>query len=106
MVLEPIMRVEVSVPSEFQGDVISQVSRRNGVLQSTNEVDNYFVANAEVPLNDMFGFATELRTLTQGKGEYSMEYSRYSPTRGDVQRELMANYQQLLEQEAKMSKKN
>lgn len=106
MLLEPIMRVEVSVPSEYQGDIISQISRRNGVLQSTDDIDNYFTANAEVPLNDMFGFATELRTLTQGKGEYSMEYSRYAPTRGDVQKELINNYQQLLEQEAKMSKKN
>lgn len=106
MIIEPIMHVEVSVPSEYQGEVISHISKRNGILQSTNEIDNYFVANAEVPLNDMFGFATELRTLTQGKGEYSMEYSRYTQTRSDVQKDLIAKHQQQLEQETKMSKKN
>lgn len=115
MVLEPIMHVEVSAPTEYQGELIGLITRRNGLLQSTNEVDNYFIANSEVPLNDMFGFATELRTLTQGKGEYTMEYSRYSPTRNAVQQDLMDKYQQELnektttqqkQQSNKMSKKN
>lgn len=109
IILEPVMTVEVSVPSEFQGEIIGQIARRNGLLQSTNEIDNYFIANAEVPLNDMFGFATELRTLTQGKGEYTMEYSRYSPSRMDLQKELMQKYQQSLAEAAaasKASKKN
>lgn len=105
------MHVEVSAPAEYQGELIGLITRRNGLLQSTNEVDNYFIANSEVPLNDMFGFATELRTLTQGKGEYTMEYSRYSPTRNDVQQNLMEKYQQELaekssQQTNKMSKKN
>ncbi|KAH9426329.1 elongation factor EF-G [Dermatophagoides pteronyssinus] len=111
MVLEPIMHVEVSAPAEYQGELIGLITRRNGLLQSTNEMDNYFIANSEVPLNDMFGFATELRTLTQGKGEYTMEYSRYSPARNDVQQNLMDKYQQELneqqqQQTNKMSKKN
>ncbi|KAH9390225.1 elongation factor EF-G [Tyrophagus putrescentiae] len=111
MILEPIMHVEVSAPAEYQGDLIGLMTRRNGLLQATNEIDSYFVANAEIPLNDMFGFATELRTLTQGKGEYTMEYSRYSPTRGDVQKGLLDAYQQQLAAEAaatasKASKKN
>lgn len=108
MILEPIMHVEVSAPSEYQGDIIGQITRRNGLLQSTNEIDNYFIANSEIPLNDMFGFATELRSLTQGKGEYTMEYSRYSPSRGEVQRELCDKYRQEMAEAAaaKLSKKN
>ena len=56
MILEPIMHVEVSAPSEYQGDLIGQVTRRNGLLQSTNEMDNYFVANAEVRFASFFFF--------------------------------------------------
>ena len=96
-ILEPVMKVEVTVPSECQGGAISLMTRRNGVIAGTEETDGYFTLVCEVPLNDMFGFATELRTATQGKGEYTMEYSRYSPARADVQNRLISSYQQELE---------
>uniref|UniRef100_A0A834VC46 Elongation factor G, mitochondrial n=1 Tax=Sarcoptes scabiei TaxID=52283 RepID=A0A834VC46_SARSC len=96
IIIEPIMHVEVSAPSEYQGEVIGLITRRYGCLQSTNEVNNYFTAISEVPMNDMFGFATELRTLTQGKGEYTMEYSRYSPCRSDIQVSLCEEYQKMI----------
>ena len=70
------------------------MTKRNGLIISTDESEGYFTVVCEVPLNDMFGFATQLRTGTQGKGEYTMEYSRYSPARGDVQNDLIARYQE------------
>ncbi|XP_054168865.1 elongation factor G, mitochondrial-like [Oppia nitens] len=105
-ILEPIMNVEVSCPSEFQGDIIGHVSRRSGVLLSTDDNNNWFTINAEIPLNDMFGFATELRSATQGKGEYSMEYCRYSPARADVVQQLIDQYNQELDNNKQMKKKN
>ncbi|CAG2100628.1 unnamed protein product [Medioppia subpectinata] len=105
-VLEPIMNVEVSCPSEYQGELIGQVSRRNGVLISTDDSNNWFTINAEVPLNDMFGFATELRSSTQGKGDYTMEYCRYSPARADLTQHLIEQYNQQLEANRLMKKKN
>lgn len=111
------MLLETTCPSEFQGPVMSQVTRRNGILLAQYEMDGWFTLRAEVrfnpshnyvcqnliyisrlptpqvPLNDMFGYSTELRSSTQGKGEYTMEYSRYAPTRGEVQHRLIAEYQ-------------
>lgn len=93
-ILEPVMKVEVACPSEFQGSIIAMMTKRHGVISGTDESDGYFSIVCEVPLNDMFGFATELRTATQGKGEYTMEYSRYTPARGDVQNELISRYRE------------
>jgi len=93
-ILEPVMKVETACPSEYQGSIISGLSKRNGIIVSTDESDGYFSIVCEVPLNDMFGFATELRTATQGKGEYTMEYSRYSPARRDVQNDLISRFQE------------
>ncbi|RWS16159.1 elongation factor G-like protein [Dinothrombium tinctorium] len=100
-ILEPIMKVEVTAPSEFQGAIIAQITKRFGVISSVETSDGYFVLIAEVPLNDMFGYSMELRTATQGKGEYTMELSRYTPARGDVQQQLIEEYQNQLAKEAK-----
>lgn len=75
---------------------MSLLTRRNGVIVTTEESEGYFTLVCEVPLNDMFGWSTELRTATQGKGEFTMEYSRYTPARGDVQQTLVQQYQQEL----------
>ncbi|KAH0953617.1 hypothetical protein HN011_000486 [Eciton burchellii] len=93
-ILEPIMLVEVTGPEEFQGIVIGQLNKRKGVMCSTEINDNWFTIVAEVPLNNMFGYTTELRSSTQGKGEFTMEYAKYNPCLREVQEQIIAQYQE------------
>eukprot|EP00123_Amoebidium_parasiticum_P001443 comp12529_c0_seq1/m.7517 comp12529_c0_seq1/g.7517 ORF comp12529_c0_seq1/g.7517 comp12529_c0_seq1/m.7517 type:complete len:755 (-) comp12529_c0_seq1:238-2502(-) len=92
IILEPVMKVEVSVPEEFQGVVIGGINRRKGMITDTDSHHGYAVIDAEVPLNMMFGYSNELRSATQGKGEFSMEYLRHSQTDPQTQKELIENY--------------
>lgn len=88
------MSVEVTAPDEFQGTVIAQLNKRHGVITGTDGNEGWFTVYAEVPLNDMFGYAGELRSSTQGKGEFSMEYSRYAPCLPEVQEQIVHQYQE------------
>ena len=96
-VLEPIMKVEAEAPQEFQGSVVGMLNQRRGMVLDTTSEDGAFICIAEVPLNNMFGFATDLRSGTQGKGNFTMEFAKYAPLpKGEqdelvkVQREKMA----------------
>ncbi|CDW54695.1 translation elongation factor g [Trichuris trichiura] len=90
--IEPVMKVECSCPKEFQGSVLAALNKRFAVVISTELVDSFFSVICEAPLNNMFGFITELRSLTEGKGEYTMEYSRYAPVKLDVTEKLIQEY--------------
>ncbi len=76
--LEPIMKIEVVMPEEYMGDVMGDLNRRRGIVQGMGDAPNGKVIRAEVPLSKMFGYATDLRSATQGRGSYSMEFAKYA----------------------------
>jgi elongation factor G len=93
IILEPIMKLEVSVPEEFQGVCIGQINQRRGVIVGTTMDAGYVVVESDVPLSEMFGYSTDIRSVTQGKGEFSMEFLRYAPVPKNVQEEMVKVYQ-------------
>jgi elongation factor G len=93
-ILEPIMKVEVQAPEEFQGSVVGQLNQRRGTILSTENSEGYLTAVAEVPLNSMFGYSTDLRSATQGKGEFTMEFAKYAPVPRLEQEEMMKAYRE------------
>jgi len=92
VLLEPIMRVAVECPSEFQGNVMSSINQRRGLIMSSAEDGVFTTVEAEVPLAEMFGYATTLRSMSQGKAEFTMEFSRYSKVPESVEKELKLRY--------------
>ncbi|MFC1534899.1 elongation factor G [Thermodesulfobacteriota bacterium] len=88
IILEPIMRVSVECPSEYQGNVMSSINRRRGMIMSSAEDGLFTTVDAEVPLAEMFGYATTLRSLTQGKAEFTMEFLQYSKVPESIAEEL------------------
>jgi len=93
VLLEPVMRVEVVVPKEHMGDVMGNLSSRRGQIQSQEDRGGTQIINARVPLSEMFGYATDLRSRTQGRATYSMHFDRYEPAPNHVSEEVVARVQ-------------
>ncbi len=103
VILEPIMRVEAETPMEFQGPVQGDLSSRRGMLLGSDVRDEYAVIIAEVPLSEMFGYSTDLRSKTQGKATFSMEFCAYRPVPSSIQEQLVKKFR---EEQAKGGKKD
>ncbi len=89
VLLEPIMKVEVTAPSEYLGSVMGDVSSRRGMIDGQEERGNAIVVEASVPLSEMFGYATDLRSFTQGRGNYTMQFDRYEPVPKSIKEEII-----------------
>ncbi len=94
VIMEPIMKVAVEGPSEFQGAVMGSINQRRGVIIGTSEDSNYTVVEAEVPLAEMFGYSTVLRSLTQGKAEFTMEFTSYKQVPRNLAEELIKSFKE------------
>ncbi|KAK8573384.1 hypothetical protein V6N13_100184 [Hibiscus sabdariffa] len=94
VILEPIMLVELKVPTEFQGTVAGDINKRKGVIVGNDQDGDDSIITANVPLNNMFGYSTALRSMTQGKGEFTMEYKEHLPVSQDVQMQLIISCKQ------------
>jgi len=92
VILEPIMKVAIEGPSEFQGNMFGLINQRRGIIIDSKDENNYSVVNAEVPLSEMFGFSTILRSSTQGKAEFTMEFLKYGKVPNAVADELIKEY--------------
>jgi elongation factor G len=93
VLLEPVMRVEVTVPKEHMGDVMGNLSQRRGQIQSQEDRGGTQIIQARVPLSEMFGYATDLRSRTQGRASYSMHFDRYEQAPGNIQDEVVKKFQ-------------
>ncbi len=92
IILEPVMKLAVESPTEFQGAVLKTIMQRRGTIVGTTEEAGFCLVEAEVPLAEMFGYATDLRSVTQGKAEFTMEFARYLPVPAEVTKELKEKY--------------
>jgi len=93
VIMEPIMKVAVEGPSEFQGSIMGSINQRRGMIIGTSEEGSYTVIEAEVPLSEMFGYSTTLRSLTQGKAEFTMEFATFKAVPRSVSEDLVKAYQ-------------
>jgi elongation factor G len=91
VLLEPIMKVEVTMPEEYMGDVIGDVNSRRGQVEGMDDLGGGKIVRAHVPLAEMFGYATDLRSRTQGRGNYSMFFEKYAPVPKNVQDKVLSN---------------
>ena len=89
VILEPMMKVEAVTPEDFMGDVMGDLNRRRGILQGIDDSPSGKLIHAEVPLSEMFGYATDLRSMTQGRATYSMEFAKYSEVPASVAEQII-----------------
>ena len=90
ILLEPIMRVEVLTPDQYMGDVTGDLNRRRGILEGMDSRANLQVIKAKVPLSEMFGYVTQLRSLSSGRATSTMEFSHYAPAPNNIAEEVIA----------------
>ena len=101
VILEPIMKVQLAGPTEFQGNMFGLINQRRGVILDSSDENNTSTVNAEVTLSEMFGFSTILRSSTQGKAEFTMEFLKYGKVPNTVSDELIKNYEQKRKEQQK-----
>ena len=89
VLLEPIMTVEVTMPEEYMGDVIGDIKSRRGRIEGMYDLGGGKIVHAFVPLAEMFGYSTDLRSKTQGRGNYSMFFEKYEPVPMNVQEKIL-----------------
>jgi elongation factor G len=92
IVLEPVMKLAVEGPADFQGAVLKTIMQRRGTIIGTTEQEGFCQVESEVPLSEMFGYATDLRSATQGKAEFTLEFARYSPAPSELTEQLVEKY--------------
>ena len=91
VLLEPIMKVEVTMPEEYMGDVIGDINSRRGRIEGMDDLGGGKIVRGYVPLSEMFGYSTDLRSRTQGRGNYSMFFEKYEPVPKSVQEKILSN---------------
>ncbi len=101
VILEPIMKVSIEGPTEFQGNIFAVINQRRGIIVSSTEDGTFSRVEAEVPLSEMFGFSTVLRSLTQGKAEFSMEFLKYGKVPNSISDTLVKEYEEKRKKEQK-----
>jgi elongation factor G len=101
IILQPIMKAEVTVPCEHQGEIISQLNRRKSIILDTDTTGGMTTLVCEVPLNKMFGYSMDLRSATEGKGEFVMEFLKYAPVNQDEMETIKREYQEYKSQQVK-----
>jgi elongation factor G len=90
VLLEPVMKVEVVTPEDYMGDVMGDLNRRRGLVQGMDDSPSGRVIRAEVPLGEMFGYATDLRSMSQGRATYTMEFAKYNEAPVSIAEQVMA----------------
>src|SRR3989344_2266088 len=90
VLLEPIMKIQTLIPSEFMGDITGDISSKRGKIEAMTDRANIKVIDAQVPLSEMFGYATKLRSMSQGRGNFTMEFSHYEEVPASVSQLIIA----------------
>jgi len=91
VILEPMMEVEVTTPEDYMGDIVGDLSRRRGKVQGMSDRNGAKIIDAEVPLSEMFGYSTQLRSMSQGRATYSMQFKHYEEVPNNIAQEIIAS---------------